>query len=703
MPAGHMKITKRESPSACCFEFEGRLDETFGADQFPITDRKVLIFDLGKVTEISSHGVRNWRDALRSLRCDYLGFINCRPAVATQFNSVKQFSGSGELLSFFLPYVCAACDHYQERLADVRAEFDLLLTRRPPDVTCEKCGEPSDFDDAPSVYFSYVTSHPRPTPPMEALELLEGSPPAESAARIHTDVQGNVTAFWFAGELGPKLQARRQMMGAEGEVVVVLQDVTRVTSEGSERLSRALPAGTQTPYLARVRLAHVQALLSAPLTKQRFALISVLARALCSKCHTEQDVELTEALLAAYLATARPPPCGACGGPQELRDAERVAAVGPQLLLVTPTEDVSRYLAAARQSPELEPARAKLLLNKYEMIEPLGAGGMAEVSLARQTGVGGFEKRVVIKKILPALAKDETFIKLLLQEARLAARIAHPNVVQTLDVDKANGSYFIVLEYVMGLDLGKLLNVCEQTGRPVPLNIACAIGLGLARGLEAVHGALDEYGQPSPIIHRDVSPQNLLISLKGEVKLSDFGIASSDASRRAQEEGVTRGKLPFVPPELLDGGGGKKDDPRIDIYAAGLTLYQLLTFAKPFHRQTLKEVIHAVSSEPLLPPSSLRPEIPPELDNIVLKAAARPVNGRFPSASDLANALAEVRATLGDVADNAAIAKWVSRSIEDARVVPSMDVVTTPTMVRITSRSQVDEPTPLVSRNVESG
>lgn len=273
---------------------------------------------------------------------------------------------------------------------------------------------------------------------------------------------------------------------------------------------------------------------------------------------------------------------------------------------------------------------------RYELVRKLAEGGMAEVHLARQRGVEGFTKEVALKRLHPALVGSEGFVAMFLDEARLAARLNHPNVVQILDLGEHQGSYFIAMELIDGLDVGQLLKRALAKGRPLPLELCCRIASDAARGLAAAHRATFDDGQPLRLVHRDVSPQNLLVSREGVVKVTDFGIAK--AARRAQQtmQGVIRGKVSYMSPEQAL---GEPLDGRSDLFSLGVVLYELLARRRLFRRDSDAETLKAIVVEELPPPSSLNPEVPKALDRLVLRALAREPGERFETGDAFSAAL----------------------------------------------------------------
>jgi eukaryotic-like serine/threonine-protein kinase len=262
-------------------------------------------------------------------------------------------------------------------------------------------------------------------------------------------------------------------------------------------------------------------------------------------------------------------------------------------------------------------------IGRYVVKKRLAEGGMAEVYLAQATGPEGFAKDVVIKVVRSFLASDQQFIDMFIAEARLSSRLNHANVVQIFDFGKHDDSYFIAMEYVRGASLFDLRKRCRERGVPFPPTLVAEIGAQVARGLQYAHGLSDK-GKPLAIVHRDVTPHNVLLSFDGAVKLTDFGIAKASTSHTAP--GILKGKFAYMSPEQAR---GEQVDARTDLFALGIVLWEMLTGGRLFDGDSEMAV-----------PDRLNPDIPHELSEIVLKALARPVADRFQTAFELDKALA---------------------------------------------------------------
>jgi serine/threonine protein kinase len=271
-------------------------------------------------------------------------------------------------------------------------------------------------------------------------------------------------------------------------------------------------------------------------------------------------------------------------------------------------------------------------LGRYQLIRQLRVGGMAEIYLASATGIEGFRKRVVLKRILPQYATQDSYVEMFLDEARLAATLDHPNIAQVYDVGQQVGNYYFTMEYIRGEDLRTILATEYRSGRRVPLGCAVTIGIGVCAGLHYAHGKAGSDGEPLHIVHRDVSLSNILVSYDGAVKIVDFGVAKFAAKSVVTEVGTVKGKLAYMSPEQCR---GDDLDHRSDIFAIGIVLYELTTGTRLFKGDNELAVLRKITDGELEPPSRRRPDYPDALEHIVLRALARDPAERYQSAQDL--------------------------------------------------------------------
>jgi serine/threonine-protein kinase len=276
-------------------------------------------------------------------------------------------------------------------------------------------------------------------------------------------------------------------------------------------------------------------------------------------------------------------------------------------------------------------------VGRYAIFGEIASGGMATVYFGRMEGAVGFAKSVAIKQLHPQFARSPEFVAQLLDEAQLTARIRHPNVVSVLDVVSRSGELFLIMEYVQGESLSRLLRASSRSRLPIPVAIAGAIMGHVLLGLHAAHEATTDRGEPLRIVHRDISPQNVLVGVDGISHILDFGVAKA-ASRlqNTGENGGIKGKLAYMAPEQLCDAAL---DRRVDIFAAGVVLWELLAGRRLFARSDPRATIAAVLSGQVPSPSSVRPEVSLALDGLVLRALAAHPDDRFATARDMAIAL----------------------------------------------------------------
>jgi serine/threonine protein kinase len=273
------------------------------------------------------------------------------------------------------------------------------------------------------------------------------------------------------------------------------------------------------------------------------------------------------------------------------------------------------------------------VVGKYVIQRKLAEGGMAEIFLATAQGAEGFEKPVVIKRIRSGLANDTSFVEMFIAEARLASRLSHPNLVHIFDFDRHEDSYYLAMEYIRGRSLLEAHKRASEVSAAVAPVLVAQIGVEIARGLGYAH-RLTEQGKPLNLVHRDVTPHNVLLSYDGAVKLTDFGIAK--AGGRATAAGMLKGKFAYMAPEQAR---GEPVDARTDLFSLGITLWELLTGARLFEGDTDMAVLRAVQERPVLAPSELNPGVGGELSGVIVKALERVPANRFQTAAELERAL----------------------------------------------------------------
>lgn len=299
---------------------------------------------------------------------------------------------------------------------------------------------------------------------------------------------------------------------------------------------------------------------------------------------------------------------------------------------------------------------------KYQMVRRVGAGGMAEVFLASISVAQGLNKQLVIKKIHPAYARSDQFLSMFVDEAKIALSLNHPNIVQVFDFGQVGQTFFLAMEYIEGVDLLRVLQETTRSGKRVPLDISAYIVQQVAKGLDYAHRKNDQYGDPLGIVHRDISPQNVLVSWDGAVKIVDFGIARAAGIK--EEEGVIKGKYAYMAPEHAR---GMPVDRRADVFATGVLLFELAC-GRPLFIGRGKEVLEQAKAGAIPSPRQLNPDIPKELEATILKALTFDRESRFQTSRDLQRALGQfqfqwAQSHDGIPSDSGTLAQWLALNI----------------------------------------
>jgi eukaryotic-like serine/threonine-protein kinase len=310
-------------------------------------------------------------------------------------------------------------------------------------------------------------------------------------------------------------------------------------------------------------------------------------------------------------------------------------------------------VVAARLLPTDPKDRQRI--DRYELVGEIASGGMATVYLARRAGVGGFQRFVAVKRLHPHLAHESEFVQMFLDEARLVALIHHPNVVSITEVGASDRGYYLVMDYIEGDTLARLMTDCAEAGRVVPLGVGLRIIVDMLTGLHAAHELHDEQGNPTGLVHRDVSPQNVLVGLDGISRISDFGVARAASRLAGTRVGQLKGKIAYMAPEQA--AGDEMLDRRADVFAAGILLWELLTGRRLFKASNDAATLSRVVTEKIDPPMRYVEGLDGRISDVCMRALERPLSRRIATAAQFAEMLeaAAVRAaTLGSGRDVAA-------------------------------------------------
>ncbi len=310
-------------------------------------------------------------------------------------------------------------------------------------------------------------------------------------------------------------------------------------------------------------------------------------------------------------------------------------------------------------------------LGKYKLVKLIAAGGMAEVYLAKQAGAAGFEKLVCLKRILPHLARDKQFVEMFLNEARLAARLDHPNIVSIFDLGETNGNYFIAMEFIDGPNLRAVGKRAAELNELLPVPEVVKIISMAAAGLQYAHDLTDEQGRPLGLVHRDISPDNILVHRNGAAKVVDFGIAKAANSSGATRTGTLKGKVAYMPPEQLR---GSTLDRRTDVFALGVVLYEMLAGKRPWDADSEVALIGKIMTEEAPPLAEVRPDLPEELLAIVERALAKDREQRYQSCHEFQNDLEQLLLNLGQTITPARVADFIKAYTPEVTVTPPTEV-----------------------------
>ncbi len=709
-PSQTLRIDKRKLPGGTLVHIAGELDASFQrADLRDLAG--LVVFDLDGVRRITSFGVREWVSAMGALDVEHACIIHARPAIVAQLNMVGGFAGGAALVSFYLPYVCEACDVETDLLVDLRTPpgKSVLQPSAPlPVARCHRCGAEAELDDVPEAYLSFARTQGSPPLPSALNALVDvalgaATSPRPAPFRAQKEVTGLVTSLWLQGCVSSKARLRRLADGFEGIVLVVLAGVTSVDDAGSSRLLDVAESADADVYWARVPLSLLDTG-NAPLQAALAGRVAtVLLSSSCASCAKLVTLELDAIAMKALLArssTDRSPVhagepranCPACGAPwpvdsaagaTEVLDlfAERVPSAVMSYLAAHPGEALPD-VGAVRVPASAPPSTGTLsgsALTRYEAVRPLGRGGMAEVSVAKQRGPEGFVKQVALKRILPELAANEHFSQLFLQEARVAAAITHPNVVQIFDLGQDDDGYFIAMELVDGWDLRSVISAAQHLDVALPVELACRIASDICAGLHAAHSCADDDGRVLELVHRDVSPHNVLLSLNGAVKLTDFGVSKVAHSLLETRAGNLKGKVIYMAPEQIDPARGDVDR-RTDLWAVGVVLWEMLTGTPLFRRDSEYMSMFAVLNEPVPSVRSVRPDVPGALDDIIARCVSREPDARFSSARALQLELEATLVAIARVATAAHLSQWLEALAARSHESGAMDLpLLTPT------------------------
>ncbi|HEY4159923.1 MAG TPA: serine/threonine-protein kinase [Polyangiaceae bacterium] len=310
-----------------------------------------------------------------------------------------------------------------------------------------------------------------------------------------------------------------------------------------------------------------------------------------------------------------------------------------------------------------DPSAGRLRVDRYELLGEIASGGMATVYLARLMGVGGFQRFVAMKRLHPHLQTETEFVEMFLDEARIAARIHHPNVVPILEVGASTVGYYLVMEFIEGDTLARLLARAAMRGKKLPVPIALRITLDMLAGLHAAHELRDDAGEAINLVHRDVSPQNVLVGVDGVARITDFGVARAASRLTATRVGQLKGKIAYMAPEQAS--GDENLDRRADVFSSGIVLWEALASKRLFKAENEAATLTRVISEPVPSLERVGATVSPKLNSVVMKALERARERRFASCAELADALEAAAAQNDKIATPRELAAYVASVLGD--------------------------------------
>ena len=425
---------------------------------------------------------------------------------------------------------------------------------------------------------------------------MEAEPPAMEAEPFAIEVEPP------AMEAEPLSMEADEPPAVEPRVEAPVPETVEASADDDEVLDTVLPAGAD----------DGEPELSPPIAPPRPARAARPRKKPRSGFTSEEALRDLQNLKAPFLAAKPPAP----SGPIDLASLVEQALGSP---LAGKGAHASEAIADGTYGP-------------YRLLKKIAVGGMAEVFKAKRTGVEGFEKVVAVKRILPHLSDNKEFVDMFIDEAKMVAGLTHPNIVQISDLGKIDKSYYIAMEYVHGRDLRTILRRAKERGLRLPLDLTVLIVGKVCSALEFAHRKKDERGRPMLIVHRDISPQNILISFEGEVKLTDFGIAKAATKARITDAGALRGKLLYMSPEQA---WGKPMDRRSDVFSLGIVFYEMITDQKPFLGSSEMSILEMVRECRVAPPSDVNPRIPERLEKVVMTALDREPDHRYQDAAEM--------------------------------------------------------------------
>jgi eukaryotic-like serine/threonine-protein kinase len=648
----------------------GLVDENFTGFGTIAPGVKNLVIDVSQMTRMTSFGVRQWLKAIDALpkSISDLYLLGCPTFFVDQLNMVLNFGGPGKVLTVVAPYTCPSCGTESGETIDVLAERATLATGGVPDKDCPRCAAKLEFDETPESYFSFVTKYAASTIQQPAAQLLASAGlynatdvAAEKPPRIIKLVHGPVTYFRIIGTIGSMFRARPFLVGAEGEVVIDLAEVDRFDALGHRewrRLIKSLVGQVPSVTLVDVTDSFLVVASDSFSMAKTISVWSVLVPYFCIDCG-RIAMESRPLEGASWPLQFPEQVCSKCGGatqsalrPEALSPLQKANTTTPKAsakLIAQRQEVLSRALADANVAHAGDAASASLspddtILGKYKIVRRLSAGGMAEVFLAKQVGIGGFEKPVALKRILRQLLESRHLaVDMFLNEAKIAGRLMHPNIVQVLDVGEVGGVLYLAMEFVHGKDLRDVLKKLRASRSVMPLGDACFIVGQVAQALHHAYWSTDLAGKQLAVIHRDVSPHNVMLGYDGGVKLLDFGVAMSGVTEHA--ETMIAGKWAYMSPEHTT--NQQQIDHRSDLFSLGVMMYLLVTGSMPFSGNDPREIVKKIRAGAYKPIKQVAPDVPDAIGDLVARLLSPNPDDRPKTGQEVATTLSQFTRSYG--------------------------------------------------------
>jgi serine/threonine protein kinase len=522
-----------------------------------------------------------------------------------------------------------------------------------------------------------------PVPPKPAAPAPAPAPPAPRRAEPSGDVDAMLSRTLSTLELGrPKPAAPSKARNTGPIDISALEEMARPRRPEPAPIPKPVPV---IPPPAVVAAAPIPPPVEPPPIEEILPEPEILVEAVPEEIPVPEAIPevIPEPILESVIEAIPEPP--------EVPDWPPISAPVPAPIPAPVGRSVMNVVdAAATQRIQLPPLSEIMeateggeRFGQYTLLEKIAAGGMAEVWKARMRGVEGFQKTVAIKKILPHMTDNSEFVSMFIDEAKLAAQLSHPNIVHIYDLGKIGRDYYIAMEYVDGKDLRSLMNAGRRKGVRFPLGLALFIAARLASALDYAHRKRDFEDREMGLVHRDVSPQNVLLSLEGDVKLCDFGIAKAVSKAGQTQMGALKGKLQYMSPEQA---WGRAVDARSDLFSLGSVLYEMLTGERLFTGDTEISVLESVRQGQIRSTRQSDPSIPVEVDEIVARALAYDPQARFASAGEMKQKIESVLHSLGLSPDPTDLAAWVHKALEEEPAsgdwsVPAYPAVVPPAVV----------------------